>query len=392
RVLILAGEASGDSHGAELVEALKRIEPDVEIEAWGGHKLEEAGAKVHEDLVAHAVMGLFPVLAKLPYFIGVKRRILARISEWQPDIVIPIDYPGLNLRVAKAARRLGARVLYYVSPQVWAWWRSRVKRIGRAIDKMLVLFPFEVEFYRSHRIDVEYVGHPLLDAMAHERRDLTLRERLGISPDEPILAILPGSRPREIRKLVPLMLDVAKIVKARHPEARLVAAAARDAFVPEIEAAARERDLEVTVLPGGARDLMREGRVGLVASGTATLECLFAKLPMVICYRLGLLSWLGAKLLLATEHIGLANIVCGRRAVPEFFDWRNRPEAIAESVVRLFEDTADRERCLADLAVGRQKLGEPGASERAARAAIAMIDASSPGRSSPPGTSEGPTG
>lgn len=369
KILILAGEESGDAHGAALVTALRALEPAVEIEAWGGRRLADAGARLQEDVLAHAVMGVRAVLPKLPYFRDLYWRICARVRAWRPDVVIPIDNPGLNLRVAARARRVpGVRVLYYVSPQIWAWWPWRVRRVIRSVDKMLVILPFEESIYRERGGQVEYVGHPLFDYIEAERQD----PLDGGSPEDPLVALLPGSRQSEVAKLLPLVLDAAVRVRAKRPRARFALPAARAAFVPAIEEAARARGLEVAVLDGRAHDVMRAARVAIVASGTATLECLYFRLPMVIVYRVGAVSYVGAKALLAVDDIGLANIVAGKRIVPEFLDWRDRPDEVARAAVELLDEGPARARCMADLDAARARLGEPGASRRAAMAALAL--------------------
>ncbi|RME73271.1 MAG: lipid-A-disaccharide synthase [Planctomycetota bacterium] len=372
RILILAGEASGDAHGAELCRALRRLVPEAEIHAWGGPRLAEAGAVLHEDVLEHAVMGLFPVLAHLPALWKLYWRIARFATRWRPDLVIPIDYPGLHLRLARRMKRPHRRVLYYVSPQVWAWWRSRIRRVGASVHRMLVLFPFEVELYRRYGVAAEYVGHPLLDKLSRPPRE-SLRRRLGLPADAPLLGLFPGSRRAELRRLLPLVLDAARDLVRLRPALRPVLAAANPAFAEAARSGARERGLELAVVHNAAHDLMREARAGLVASGTATLESAYLGMPMVIAYRLDPLSWLGAQWIVQTEHIGLANIVAGREVVPEILDWRHRPRRLVEAALPLLDDGAARERCLAGLAEVRARLGSPGASERAARAALRLL-------------------
>ncbi len=373
RVLILAGEPSGDAHAAALCRELKRIVPDVEVRAWGGPRLAAAGARLEEDVLEHSVMGLFPVIAHLPALWKLYWRIARFAIRWRPDLVIPVDYPGLHLRLARHLKRPHRRILYYVSPQVWAWWRSRVRRVGRSIHKMLVLFAFELEFYRRHGVPVEWVGHPMFDKFAAERHDERLRERLGIGATQPILALFPGSRRSELTRLLPLMLDAAEGLERARPGMAICLAAAKPRFAAWAREEAARRGLAVHVLEGQAHDLMREARLGLVASGTATLEAAYFGMPMVIAYRLDPVSWLGAKWIVQTEHIGLVNIVAGRRIVPELLEWRHRPERLVEAALVLWDDGPARARCLEALAQVRARLGGPGASRRAAEAAARML-------------------
>ncbi|GIW72255.1 MAG: lipid-A-disaccharide synthase 1 [Planctomycetota bacterium] len=376
RILIVAGEESGDAHAAELVRGLRSLLPHAEIEAWGGERLRAAGAHLHENIVQHAVMGLFPVLLKLFYFIGLYLRIVRRIRRWRPDLVIPVDFPGLNLRIARRAKRLGARVLYYVSPQVWAWWRWRIRRIGGAIHKMLVLFPFEEALYRERGIEAEYVGHPLLDRHASPPPPhAQSRSDIGAADDRHLVALLPGSRRGELRRLVPLVLDAAVRLRALRPAVRFVLVAANRDFAEAARRGAAARGLEVQIVQGRMAEVLSAARLAIVASGTATLECLYFRVPMVIVYRLDPLSWLGAKLVLATRHIGLANIIAGDGIVPEILDWRHRPERVVQAALPLLDDGEARQRCLQQLERARALLGEPGASERAAHAALRLLGA-----------------
>jgi lipid-A-disaccharide synthase len=373
KILMLAGEESGDAHAADLCRELLRIMPDAEIHAWGGPRLAAAGATVHEDVLDNALMGIFPVLAHFPEIWSVYWRIAKFVTRWRPDLVIPVDYPGLHMRIARRVKRPHRKVLYYVSPQVWAWWRSRIRRIGRAIHKMLVLFPFEAEIYREFGVPAEYVGHPMFDKFAGEKHDRGFRDAIGVGADEPVLGLFPGSRTGEVKRLLPLFLDAALGLRAQRPDLRFCLAAAKPPFAEQARQAAAQRGLEVAVVEGRAHDLMREARLGLVASGTATLESVYFGMPMVIAYRLDPVSWLGAKAIVQTEHIGLANIVAGRGIVPEILDWRNRPGRLVEAALPLLNDGPERERCLRDLAETKASLGGPGASRRAAEAAARLL-------------------
>lgn len=373
KVFIVAGEESADHHGAALVRALRELEPGIEVQGYGGKRLAAAGANVKPDLVNNAVVGFSAVLPRLNFFRKKLNEAEAWIAEWKPDVVIPIDNPGFNMRLSRRARAIGVRVLYYVSPQVWAWWRSRIKRIKSAVDKMLVLFPFEESLYRENGIRVEYVGHPLFDYIAAETPDPRFRESIGIGPDERLVALFPGSRDKSMSYLLPLVLDVARRIQDLRPGTQFVCPCSRPKYVEWVRREARARDLRVAVIDGRAHDAMRNARLAIATSGTTTLECLYFGLPMVIVYRVGPLLWTLSKGFLATEHIGLANIIAGRRIVPEFLDWRNRPRTVARTALELYDEGPPRERCLADLREARAKLGEAGASKRAARAALEMI-------------------
>jgi lipid-A-disaccharide synthase len=373
KVFIIAGEESADHHGAALVRALRELAPDVEVKGYGGHRLVAAGADVRPDLVNNAVVGFSAVLPRLNYFRKKLNEAESWVRDWKPDVVIPIDYPGFNVRIARRVRKNGARVLYYVSPQVWAWWRSRIKGIKRAVDKMLVLFPFEEDLYLDQGIRVEYVGHPLFDYISSETPDPGYRASIGVGPGEPLVALLPGSRDKSMAFLLPLVLEIAKRIKAARPETRFVLPCGRTAYVAWAKQEVAARGLDVAVTDGRAHDAMRNARFAVATSGTTTLECLFFELPMVIVYRVGPVLYLGSKTLLATKYIGLANIIAGREVVPEFLDWRDRPDDIAKAALELYDEGPPRVQCLADLKEAKAKLGQAGASRRAAEAALAII-------------------
>ncbi|HVY60446.1 MAG TPA: lipid-A-disaccharide synthase, partial [Planctomycetota bacterium] len=373
RVFILAGEKSADQHGAELVRALRELEPGIEVQGYGGQSLSDAGALVKPDLVNNAVVGVGPIIPRIPFFVRTFFAAARWIREWQPDVVIPIDNPGFNMWLSWWVRRAGARVLYYVSPQVWAWWRGRIKGYKKNIDKMLCLFPFEEALYLEQGIRVEYVGHPLFDYIPKERPDPGYLASIGAKPGDPLVVLLPGSRDRSTGRLLPLFLEVAKRIQAARPAVRFVLPAARPHFVEPMRAAAKERGLEVAVTEGRAHEAMRHARAAIVTSGTSTLECMYFGLPMTIVYRLGLVEWLGLQVMLATKHLGYVNIFADREIVPEFVDWRDRPDEIAAAAIPLIDEGPRREQCLKDLAVERAKLGEAGASRRAAEAVLGMI-------------------
>ncbi len=373
RIFVIAGEESGDVHGAALVRELRALEPRVEVEGFGGRRMAEAGCRLHLDLVQHAVMGVAAVVRNVRFFRRVYRDAVDRIRRTRPDLVVPIDYPGLNLRIARAARAASVPVLYYVSPQVWAWLPHRIRKIARSVDKMLVLFPFEERLYLDRGIRVEYVGHSVFDAMAAEPPDPGFRDRLGLRADEPLVALLPGSRAQEVDRLLPLILDAAALLKRERPAARFAVPCARPAFVEAVRRQAAARGLEVAILEGEARAVVRNARVAIVASGTATLEGLYFGTPMVVVYRVNPAVYALARLFLKTRHIGMVNILGGDRdVVPELLSFRDRPQWVADRAVELLDDGEPRRRVLEDLAQVRAALGERGASRRAALAALSF--------------------
>ena len=367
RVFIVAGEASGDSHGAELVHALKELDPEVRCESLGGPLLDAAGAKSPFDFVAHATMGLFPVLKKLPFFTRTLRETVERLERDPPDVLVPVDYPGFNLRLARRARGLGIPVCYYVSPQVWAWAPWRVKKIARSVDHMMCLFPFEKTFYEGHGVPVTHVGHPIFDALRGEKKIAGFREEVGASPTDPIVALLPGSREKEIEQNLPLMLDAAKAILERAPEARFLVPSANERLRTKIEGLVAARALPVTVLDGQAREVARRARVALVTSGTATLELLFHEVPMVVLYRANQLKLdLARRFLLTVKRISLVNILADNQVVDEFVgeDWSS--DDVARCAIELLRDGRARKKMLARLHDLKKDVAMSGASKRAA--------------------------
>lgn len=370
KVFIMAGEESGDGHGAALVRALKELDPSVEVKGYGGRRILAAGGDVKTDLVDNASMGFVEVLPRLGFFVKKMGEAARWIDEWRPDVVIPIDNPGFNMRVAKRVRHAGARVLYYVSPQVWAWWSSRIRRYRRAVDKMLVLFPFEEPLYLENMIRVEYVGHPLFDYLGDEPLDPGYRASIGVLPEEPLVALFPGSRDKSMAFLLPLFLDAAKRLQEARPKARFVLAAGKSKYVPWALAEAAKRGLKISVTDGRSHDAMRAADFAISTSGTTTLECLYFGLPMVIVYKTGPALWVLSKFMLSSKFIGLPNIVAGREIVPELLDWRDRPDRIVEAALPLLDPGPRREQCKRDLAETKTRLGTAGASRRAAKAVL----------------------
>lgn len=366
QLLMVAGEASGDLHGARLLTELFRLVPNLSAFGLGGDEMQEAGL----DAVAHSaeisVVGITEVLKILPRARRVFGQILEEVERRRPDAAVLIDFPDFNLRLAAELRERGVRVLYYVSPQVWAWRRGRVKTIAEVVDRMLVLFPFEVGFYHDAGVPVTHVGHPLVD----EVPELPHAWDQGPPQDEPWqIALLPGSRPSEVEVLLPILLDTVERLAAELPVfARLI----RAPTIPRemLEETVRMRDLPVRVVGRDRRErfeAIADSHLALCASGTATLEVGLLGTPMVVVYRLGGWTYFLARLLVRLPHVSLINLVLDEAVVPELIQRQAKPERIAREVENLLA-RPDRiqamRRRLADL---RPRLGEPGASARAAR-------------------------
>ncbi|MBI4832877.1 MAG: lipid-A-disaccharide synthase [Candidatus Lindowbacteria bacterium] len=377
RIFIVAGEASGDKHAANLVRAMRTVMPGVRAEGLGGERMQQAGCDLRADLVAVAVMGFVQVVAKLPFF----RRLLAETTEYlrqnRPDALVLVDYPGFNLRLAAAAKKLGIPVAYYISPQIWAWRPGRIHKIARLVDKMIVIFPFEEELYRKVNVDVTYVGHPLLDSFSEAELDARFLDGMDIPDPSAVFGILPGSRKQEIRAVLPTLVETAKIIAARMPQARFLIPCSSQGNMELTKTIVGESGIPARLFVGKVYDVARASRCCMVVSGTATLEVAWFLTPLVVVYKTGHLAWLLGRRLLRVPHISLINILAGREIVPEMLQYRMRPELLAARVTELCREGDERRVVIEELKGVREKLGAPGASLRAARAVCELIERTS---------------
>ncbi|MDP6528935.1 MAG: lipid-A-disaccharide synthase [Gemmatimonadota bacterium] len=366
-VLILTGEASGDLQAGLVARELRAMAPDVRIRAVGGEALREAGAELLYDIDRLSAMGFAEVVRQIPRHRTLARRLDTLLREDPPDVVLPVDYPGFNLRIAAKARGLGIPVLYYIGPQVWAWGENRLPKIRKAVDRMLVVFPFEEAIYREAGIPVEFVGHPLLDALADRPGREAARQALGLSPERLVVGLLPGSRLQEVRRLFPVMAETVARVRDEVRNVQAVCSVAPG--IPEetcrVETEA-EGDSPIQRVSGGAELIQAAADVLLVTSGTATLQSALAGTPLAVLYRTSRITWFAGKRLVKIPHISLVNIVHGGELVPEFLQDRARPEAIAPFVLNLLRDPASREAMSRSLRGLQKRLGTPGASRRVA--------------------------
>ena len=374
-VMLSAGEASGDQHAASLFRALKSIIPEVRGIGMGGVAMREAGVDIRFDSSGIGVIGLAEIARHYGEIRGALQLMRTLARDEKPDLLICVDYKEFNFRLAKAAKALGIKVLFYVSPQVWAWRQGRVKSYGRIIDHMAVIFPFELPFYEAHGVPATYVGHPLAGKVkATESRGVVL-SRLGLLERKPpLIGILPGSRSNELARLLPTLLGAAAKLKITHPDAQFVVFKAPTLDREVLSRAGVERGLDLKIIEGQDYDVLQCCDAVMTVSGTATLEVALMGVPMVIVYRLAALSYWVGRLLIRVPFIGLPNILRGKGVVREFIQDEATPENIAEEIRRILDDAAYRDSMRQELAAVRETLGHLEGSVELARLAARMLE------------------
>lgn len=372
RFLIVVGEPSGDHHGARLARALQALHPDgCTIRGVAGPAMRAAGVEPIVPMESLAVMGFSEVLSRLPVLLRARKRLLEEFDRFQPHVVILVDYPGFNLRIGPQLKARGARVFYYIAPQVWAWHAERAEQMAGWVDELAVVFPFEEEIFRRAGVRTHFVGHPLLDDLAPEVPADTWRADLGLDPNRPVLGLLPGSRRQELDRLLEPMLDTVAHVRRSAPAVACVLAAA-PGLAERVPVGAG-----LHVVSERTHATQAHSTACLVASGTATLETALFATPLVIVYRLGLLNFAIARRVVQLERIGLPNIVCGEDVAPEFVQHLFEPRRVAEALIPWLTDPALRERQSRRLRCVREKLGGPGASRRTAERIVTLAESGS---------------
>jgi lipid-A-disaccharide synthase len=368
RVLIVAGEASGDLYGGQLIREVTHLAPLTSFFGVGGISMRKAGLSVlcrSEDIT---VVGLFEVIAHL----GVIRRALKSVTESirtaRPDLVVLIDFPDFNFRVARAAVRSGVPVFYYISPQVWAWRRGRVKTLARLVDKMIVIFPFEVDIYRKAGVDVEFLGHPLVDEVSEKLKGLTIGKKTA-----PVIALLPGSRKGEVERHMPVMREAARIISENVPNASFTVPLAPTLVREDIERYLAGSPIPIQVREGAFHEVVKGADVAVVSSGTATVETALLGTPMVVIYRLNPLTFFLARMLIKVPYIAMVNLISGRLVVPELIQDQASPEGIAREALAILNDGAKRRRMKEDLREVGRVVGRPGASRRVAGRVVEFL-------------------
>ena len=372
RILLVAGEPSGDLHAADLAAAILHAAPGASIEGIGGPRMAAAGVRVATDLVSDPVMGVWPVVRQAPRFFALYRDQLLRFEEDPPDVVVGVDYPGLNLRLARAARRRGVPFVEYIAPQVWAWAPWRTRRLARDVTRVVCILPFEEGIFRAAGTQASYVGHPLFEHLAREPRDeafrTKLREGLGGAP---LVALLPGSRRAEVRGNLPVQIDAAVRIAAARPGARFVIPLAAERLRPLVEATDRRGVDLVLVPPERSDDAMAAADAAITVSGTATLHLAAHGTPAVVIYRASAMGRVLARLLVVSPFIALPNLLCAQRVLPEFLVGAGDGAKVADALLPLLPGGTEREAAVAALAGLRERMTSPGVADRAARWVLA---------------------
>ena len=366
--MIVSGEASGDMHGAKLAESLYAHDDDIELFGIGGERMRSAGVRIEFDARRLAVVGITEVFAKLPQILAGMRTAKRLVVERRPDLLILIDFPDFNLHLAAFAKKHAIPVLYYISPTIWAWRKGRIKKIKRIVDHMAVILPFEEAFYRQHEIPVTFVGHPLMD------RYTAVSDRQEVTSDDNAVTIglMPGSRDSEVEKLLPVMLQAAKLIGQRE-NVRFLLSQAPSVSPDLVHRLTNELDFEVTIFKESTDLLLRQVTFVIVASGTATLEAAIHITPMIIVYRVSPLSYRVGKALIKVPHIGLVNLIAGKRVVPELIQHEASPEEIARRALTLLTDPDKLKRTKGDLVEVTRRLGEAGASDKVSQIAWGLL-------------------
>lgn len=370
---MVAGEASGDLHGAKLAKILYHKRDRLKILGIGGDKMRDAGVEIISHIRDLGVVGIIEVISHLKAIRNTFRSLRKLIVSGGIDLVILIDYPDFNLRVAGMAKKMGIPVIYYISPQIWAWRGWRIKKIARLVDKMMVILPFEEKIYRDAGIDCEFVGHPLLDDSEISFSKTEFCSKYGIDPERPIIGLMPGSRRGEVRLILPIMMDSAMIISKETPGAEFILPAAPTIEDEEIKNITGKWPIGIKIVRDDSNSLIASSDFMMVASGTSTLQAAILCKPMVIIYRVSFITYLIGRLMVRVRHLGLVNLVAEAEIVPEFIQHRATPEGISMAILEIMNNQKKKDDMIKRLSQVRSKIGTPGASLRAAEIVLGYI-------------------
>jgi len=375
--MIMAGEASGDLHGANLARELGKLDPTAAIYGVGSKQMRDAGVRMLADASTISVVGITEVLTHIRAIYGVYAKLKKFLREERPDVLVLIDFPDFNIMLGKAARKLGIPIVYYISPQVWVWRKGRIKTIAGLVKAMIVVFPFEVPLYEKAGVDVRFVGHPLTDVVKSRYSQQEARQALGIDLGKRTVALLPGSRKGEVANLLPEMLGAARLLQSRFQDLQFVLPVAPTLEAHLIQTYVEQGKVPVHIVEGHVYDVLRASDVAMVTSGTATLETGLMAVPMAIVYRTSALTYfIVTRLVRNLAHVGLVNIVAGRRIVPELIQHEATSQKIAGAISEMLDEPAVYRRIKEDLLNVRAQLGAEGASTRAASVVMEFMKGS----------------
>ncbi len=380
KIMISAGEASGDLHGASVANALKISRPDIALFGMGGQAMRAAGVEIVYDIAELGIIGLVEVVRNLPKLFKLRRMLADLMEKERPDVLVVIDYPDFNMRLARIAKQKGIPVVYYISPTVWAWRRGRAKELARTTARVAAIFPFEADVYREAGANVTFVGHPLLDIVKPTMAKEEAYRHFNADPSRPLVLLMPGSRQQEIVNLLPVMLTAGEKIVQQVPNCQF--------FLPVASTISREMlqniisgyNIDITLTTGHTYDLMGIADIAVAASGTVVLEASLMGLPTIVIYKLAALTYFLGKFLVKIPHFSLPNIIAGRQIIPELIQNAANPDNVAQETAAILTDSATRNRILADLAEVRDKLGEAGAVQRVAGVILEVAEKSSGGQ------------
>lgn len=374
RVVIVAGEASGDAHAGRMIKALKKQRPDIQVSGIGGDALREAGAEIFTDFSELAVMGLVEVLKRYRQIKAIFNQLVERLSKDKPDLLILVDYPGFNLKLAKKAHKLGIPVLYYISPKVWAWRPGRVKTIRRYVDHMAVLFPFEQTLYEDAGVPVTCVGHPLVDAVKSELTSSEAKRQLEINPEHRVLGLFPGSRRSEVESLLPVMLQTADRIHQRHMDLEVLLPLAPGLDMAFLQPMLSQSKLDIKVVKGDFYDVTRSCDAIVAASGTVTLEIALMGVPHLLVYRVAPMSYRILKRLVKIPYVGLCNIVTGQNIITELLQDEVTVENLDKQLTELLTNPQAKNRAEKIRQQVLEALGPAGGADNAAQLVVNLLE------------------
>ena len=380
KVLVVAGEASGDQHAADFIRSLKTLRPGISVYAVGGERLHQAGAEIIVRSSELSVVGIFEVINHLGPILRAYRKVTQWLRNCRPNLLVLVDFPEFNLLLAKRAKALGIPVFYYISPQIWAWRQGRVKKIKRLVDKMAVILPFEKAFYKQQGIEVEFVGHPLLDSVRSSLTRQEFIEKFGLPAAGKMVCLLPGSRSGEIRRHIDLFMDTASVTAGKLPGISFCLPLAPGLQKKAVELIKKGTASlragcgpNIHLIRNAAHDAMAASDLVIAASGTVTLEAAILKIPMIVTYRISPLTYHLGRRLVKVKWVSLVNLIAGREIVPEILQDEAGPENLSKQAVTLLEDREARRRMINGLEEAVSLLGKPGAAGRAASIAASML-------------------